>query len=467
MGISAEIVMAARHRIPTIFNLSMVDVLCCALGCVILLWLLNLRDAKQRAETAGQTFQLLTDTRALLRASEQQAADLDAKVVQTLSERDLQRQRAEDAEKAAAALQQQLDSIEDQLARKTKEQQDTSKELATARQGMAALGQLVREKEDQANVAVQNIEALEKRVKDTDARLVQATTQANLVPGLREEARMTREKLAAADVTAADLRKELDARKQDLAGAGRTVGTLEENTRRLEGEVAALREEKKSLVDQAVRARAAAENRFAGIDLTGRKVIFLVDMSGSMELTDENTAAPDKWNEVRQTLAKIMRSMTEITHFQVILFSNQVQFPMGGEGRWLEFDPKTSPARVLDALGQIKPRGNTDMYSAFQTAFRYRADGLDTIYLLSDGLPNMGPGLSPEAARTMKETERGDALGKHVRRTLLSDWNRAIPGKPRVRINGVGFFYESPDVGAFLWALTRENDGSFVGMNKP
>ncbi len=33
--------MRVRHKIPSIFNLSMVDVLCCALGCVILLWLIN------------------------------------------------------------------------------------------------------------------------------------------------------------------------------------------------------------------------------------------------------------------------------------------------------------------------------------------------------------------------------------------------------------------------------------------
>ncbi len=42
--------MRVRHRIPSIFNLSMVDVLCCALGCVILIWLINLRDSKQHQE---------------------------------------------------------------------------------------------------------------------------------------------------------------------------------------------------------------------------------------------------------------------------------------------------------------------------------------------------------------------------------------------------------------------------------
>jgi hypothetical protein len=36
-----------------------------------------------------------------------------------------------------------------------------------------------------------------------------------------------------------------------------------------------------------------------------------------------------------------------------------------------------------------------------------------------------------------------------------------------VKINTIGFFYESPDLGSFLWALARENDGSFVGMSKP
>ena len=45
--------MRVRHRIPSIFNLSMVDVLCCALGCVILIWLINLRDSKQHQEESA------------------------------------------------------------------------------------------------------------------------------------------------------------------------------------------------------------------------------------------------------------------------------------------------------------------------------------------------------------------------------------------------------------------------------
>src|SRR5262249_37608032 len=129
------------------------------------------------------------------------------------------------------------------------------------------------------------------------------------------------------------------------------------------------------------------------------------------------------------------------------------------DGRWLDFDPVTSTGKAAEALAQIKPRGNTDMYAAFEAAFRMRTNGLDTIYVFSDGLPNIGAGRSPEAARNMKETERAEILSKHVRRTLKNDWNRKIAGKPQVRINTIGFFYESPDVGAFLWALAREHEG--------
>jgi len=108
------------------------------------------------------------------------------------------------------------------------------------------------------------------------------------------------------------------------------------------------------------------------------------------------------------------------------------------------------------------------MYAPFDLAFRFRPRGLDTVYLFSDGLPNAGPGLSAaEQARKLSESETGEILGRYIRRMLREQWNRPASGLARVRINSVGFFFESPDVGAFLWALSREFDGSFVGMSKP
>ena len=83
--------------------------------------------------------------------------------------------------------------------------------------------------------------------------------------------------------------------KKELAGA--------------RGNVDALQTEKTKWQTEAARVQAEADNRFAGITLTGRRVVFLVDMSGSMEYLDDNTPAPQKWVAVRETVAKIMRSL--------------------------------------------------------------------------------------------------------------------------------------------------------------
>jgi hypothetical protein len=102
-------------------------------------------------------------------------------------------------------------------------------------------------------------------------------------------------------------------------------------------------------------------------------------------------------------------------------------------------------------------------------AFKLRGDGLETVYLLSDGLPNQGPGLTVTQERTLAESQRGELLGRFIRQELGDKWNQATkPELPRpVRIHTVGFFYESPDLGSFLWALARENRGRFVGMSSP
>jgi hypothetical protein len=186
-----------------------------------------------------------------------------------------------------------------------------------------------------------------------------------------------------------------------------------------------------------------------------------------MELVDPDTPAPSKWVGVRETVAKIMTSLPELEKFQVLLFAEKTSFLLGDDGRWIDFDPKSSVNRVTKALAATKPSGGTNMFSALEAAFRLRGAGLDTIYLLSDGLPNIGEPLTDQQTQRLKETEKAEILGKHIRKKLKEVWNRPIEDFGRVRINTIGFFYESPDVGAFLWALSRENDGSFVGMSKP
>jgi Mg-chelatase subunit ChlD len=235
----------------------------------------------------------------------------------------------------------------------------------------------------------------------------------------------------------------------------------------LESELAGARSVGQDLSGRLAKAAAAAEQRFEGIALTGRNVVFLVDMSGSMDMVDERTADPAKWSGVREAVQKIMRSLPQLERFQVVLFSDRIVYLMGSDGKWLTYDAKSSPEQVTKALAATPPKGNTNMYMALDAAFQFRAQGLDTVYLFSDGLPNIGDGLTAEQARVLNETQREQVLSQAVRAALKTRWNAPQVGRPKVRINTIGFFYESPDVGAFLWALARENDGSFVGMSKP
>jgi predicted nucleic acid-binding Zn-ribbon protein len=448
--------MRIRHRIPSIFNLSMVDVLCCALGCVILLWLLNLKDARQRAVEMSETDQALATVRAErdqlrteLDALTARIAGLQADLASATGRESVLSSRLQAAEKrerdATAANEKARERITTLMA-----------ESASARKDLARQTELRIDLEKRMQASAQRAGDLSKRLAAADQRIKDLTATAELVPDLRDQLKSYREKLGSEEKRARALGMELEQAKKSVVQENQSLESLRGRAARLEQDLA-----------DANRRRAVAENRFAGIALTGKRVVFLVDMSGSMELVDPDTPAPSKWQGVRETVAKILTSLPDLEKFQVILFAEKTNFLLGEDGRWLNYDPKTSVDRVTRALAATKPEGGTNMYSALEAAFRLRSSGLDTIYLLSDGLPNVGEPLTEAQMQNLKETEKGEILGKHIRKKLKEVWNRPIDGFGRVRINSIGFFYESPDVGAFLWALSRENDGSFVGMSRP
>ena len=517
--------MRLRHRIPSIFNLSMVDVLCCALGCVILLWLLNMKAARQHAAAADETdlalgaarqerdealkelddlrnsyLALLSDlgdanqrvaaARSGLTAAEQRERDLAARLRQAHS--DLQKaetqnadtkKRLGSAEKRAAdmttardkavgaitALMKEYDATRKELASRKEAYSDLERELKNESHRLAVIQAQLDTAEKAAAANARRADDLSKKLKTANTRIKELAAAADLIPGLRDETNRFRDKAAAEEAMARALEKEVAKRIKASIEDAKTLQALRGDKLRLEKELATRNRElgasKKELANSR-RYQADAENRFEGIALTGRRVVFLVDKSGSMNYVDYDTKAPQKWKGVRDTVAKIMKSLPDLEKFQVIVFADEASYLLGQDNRWIDFDPKSSPERVLRALEKTEVKGGTNMYAAIRAAFRLRDSGLDTIYLLSDGLPNLGEGLT-DKQQDLKEVEKGEILGKHIRKKLKQDWNRPLDSRPRVRINAVGFFYESPDVGAFLWALARENDGSFVGISKP
>jgi predicted nucleic acid-binding Zn-ribbon protein len=497
--------MQTRHRIPTIFNLSMVDVLCCALGCVILLWLVNLREAKRRARAAGESGAQLVEAkrelaslRGALAANQTLARQVKQQLEETQSERDRTQQLAlatkkdyDDTRAALDAALAQLASLGKDLKRlrtahalitadldkKNKDVTGLDARLGAASARARDLEKQLKEKKTLLATTAGQADTLASRLKDSASQVTKLEQE---VTKLRAESKDTRDKLTRADTRATTQADELANLRKMLADANRLYRELVASRHDLEKQlvlrgkdvtdaqlsIGDLQREKKMLEDRIRIARLAADNRFAGISLTGRRVVFLVDMSGSMDLIDEQTAAPDKWPLLCETLAKIMKSLPDLTHYQVILFSDRVTYALGNPRRWLSYDKESSAKTVYDTLRKVKPEGGTNMAAAFGEAFQLRAQGMDTLYVFSDGLPNMGDGLPPGGEK-LSETDKTAYCSKYVRQMLKSVWNRRLAGQPTVRINAIGFFFESPDVGAFLWAMCRENDGSFVGMSRP
>lgn len=504
--------MRVRHRTPSIFSLSMVDMLCCALGCVILVWLLNAKQAEDDAEEQRDEIAALRQAaenerdqlRRQIQTAEQEQRTATERVSILTRERDQARREREDLESRSKDMETQLSRLKDSL----KEMRTRSDDLTTRIQ--KADGRIA-QMEIEAKTATSRLTEEQRKTDQLSKQL--DIKEEKLSSGRKDLARREAEVLAA-EKRLEEMRKSRDSDKERMAALARTIESREEdkkaseaglrktlaNLDQLKGDLAdrekamaaALRRQEllekqlgerqaalaaaEKKADQLVREKESArknptvedkDTRFAGIELTGKRVLFLVDTSGSMEMVDDKTEAPRKWEEVRQTVARLMRSLPRLEKYQLICFSTVPIFPLQGENQWLDYDPNTSPNQVLKAMETIKPKGGTNMYTAIEDAFRFRKAGMDTIYLLSDGLPNQGEGLTAEETKTLRGIARGTALGKHVRTTLLTKWNAPQPGLARVRIHTIGFFYESPDLGSFLWALSRENEGSFVGMSQP
>jgi len=459
--------MRTRLRPPTLVSMWMLDVFCCALGCVILLLLLKTRESGIIAEESAQTSAVLADTQARNAVLDADVVDRDGKLAllkedfdetaRTLAlvrtERDALAKNlavVEEAVKAAQAelllARNKLDAQAKLLALSKERNTLTDEQLAKQKAVAAELAKKADSTQKSADDLAILLRAKEKQRVEADARIV--TLEARLKSSAQQI-----DDLTAKSMETAKLRTKVAELEKQIADANVTIVDLQGN--------------KAKLADRINKLESESEQRFAGIALTGKNVVFLVDMSGSMDRTDENTVAPSKWPTVRDTLLKVMRSLPDLERFQLIIFSSKASYLLGSQGEWLPYRKEKSIEEIYKAMTATKPAGDTNLYLAFDEAFKFRARGLDTVYLFSDGLPTSGPGLTPTEEQTLGENERGVILARYLRRLLKTNWNRPLVNQPRVRINSVGFFYESPDVGAFLWALSRDNDGSFVGMSKP
>ena len=502
--------MRVRHKTPTLVSMWMLDVFCCALGCVTLLWLLNTRQAgtaltdleEIRAKLLSTSSELdhsrmdlklaLTTLDATKLRLNSEVMNLTTQLGAVRTEKDNLARKlgiAQGEAKAAAALldstkvalnaaetkldaksnelltlREKADNADDSLRKKQKDVDALMKKNTDVAAAADDLAKLIRKKDDEIAAMAKQATTAQKLIDDANAKVLLSKKEIDAAAlAAKTAASKSAEELAAMKAATTQTDKDLTA----------AAGTIKDQTKKindLNATIIDLQGDKTKLADKVDKIIRDSETRFAGIAMTGKSVVFLVDMSGSMDKIDYNTPAPHKWPVVCETVAKVMRSIPSLERYQVIVFSSKARWLSSEDATWQKFEGEKSALAVKDALAKVKPEGDTNLHSAFEMAFALRTRGLDTVYLFSDGLPTSGPGLTAaqeNANPPIDENKRGEVLGKYIREKTTRDWNRSLSGAERVRIHAVGFFFESPDLGAFLWALARENDGSFVGMSRP
>ncbi len=193
---------------------------------------------------------------------------------------------------------------------------------------------------------------------------------------------------------------------------------------------------------------------YYGITTRSKRILYVIDVSGSMERPAGPASKASKVEEAKKELLRSIRSLDAGSAFTVYAFHDTVS-------KWKPGLVKATAAakdEVRAWVGSLGAASWTNTYAAMEEAIRASAADprnnmgedyaavADTIFLLTDGAPTT-PGGGLRDAKGNPEWQR--VLG------AVRDWNR----EKRVVIHAVGV---GPEInGEFLSALARENGGEF------
>ncbi|MDA1221339.1 MAG: HEAT repeat domain-containing protein [Planctomycetota bacterium] len=181
----------------------------------------------------------------------------------------------------------------------------------------------------------------------------------------------------------------------------------------------------------ASRSAQAVTASYYGIPMVSDRVVFVVDISGSMAAQVGTSASRNRLDEAKAQLLRVLEGATKQFQFNIVPFHTTVD-AVFDEMLPAADRPKAS---ARDKVAALKPTGGTNVHDAMARAFA--EPDVDTIYLLSDGSPSAGPIVDP------------DQLATEIAR-----WNRSR----RIRIHCVSIGAESP----MLERIATESGGEYA-----
>jgi hypothetical protein len=146
---------------------------------------------------------------------------------------------------------------------------------------------------------------------------------------------------------------------------------------------------KRTTDEEARRLKEVSHATFFGIRIKSHRVIFILDVSGSMNEPTKGDyvgkAGKTRIEVAKEELIKCIDALDPDSLFNIEIFSSDVE-------RWLENGvaqfSKSNKDEAKAYVGKLGANGGTNLYGAMKDAFR--DPDVDTIFVLSDGEPSVG-----------------------------------------------------------------------------
>lgn len=140
------------------------------------------------------------------------------------------------------------------------------------------------------------------------------------------------------------------------------------------------------------------DSKFFGIRIISHRVIFIIDVSGSMELGLANEykgkKAKNRLEVAKSELSKCIQGLDPVALFNIYTFSSDTERWVDGSLAAANEKNRNDATTYVDKL---KAGGGTNLYGAIKDAF---ADpDVDTIFIMSDGEPSVGDVIEPTMIR--------------------------------------------------------------------
>jgi HEAT repeat protein len=185
------------------------------------------------------------------------------------------------------------------------------------------------------------------------------------------------------------------------------------------------------------------------------RVLFIVDVSGSMEWPESKQDYPNRIAVAKRELVKAIKALDEKTLFNLSTFAGHVN-PWHRDGE-VPADEGNKKAALAWIDAALLPRGATNTYGALMEGLE-RNPQIDTMYFLSDGIPSTGKYEVPEEILIKLR------YANRFRRVIIHTIALAI-GKPAVE---KAVKYEDPDeMAAFMRLIADWNGGTCVDIRTP